>query len=148
MKQRQAIMKTYYDGKSIKAQPINLNDRVMVYDPKLKGLKLHPKCIGLNLVINKSKHLHEVQFETYKWVKTRCLPRDCLRKTNSILLKYIENEIRDDCTNIKHIEHDYESSDDDNIVQRWQQRQDTIYNSRPRNIQPNYRVNLFQTNIM
>ena len=50
--------------------------------------------------------------------------------------------------NIKHIDHDCEYSDDDNIVQRWQQRQDTIYNSRPRNIQPNYRVNLFQTNIM
>ena len=56
MKQRQAIMKTYYHGKSIKVQPINLNNRVMVCDPKLKGLKLHPKCIGPNLVINKSKH--------------------------------------------------------------------------------------------
>ena len=119
----------------------SLSTTELVYDPKPEGLKLHPKWIAPILVINKSEHLYKVQFQTYKGLKIKCLPIDRLRKTNNIPLTYIENDVKDDHTNTEHIQHDSKSSDDDNIVQRRQQRE--RYNLRPRGIQRTYRVNLF-----
>ena len=59
---RQSVIKTYYDRKRIASEEIKENGLVLVYNPRLKNVKLHPKWLGTCKVIGKSDHLFKIAF--------------------------------------------------------------------------------------
>ena len=46
MDAKQAVAKTYYDKKRIEGVKIKIDDHVLVYEPRLKNVKLEPKWVG------------------------------------------------------------------------------------------------------
>ena len=132
MNMRQATAKTYYDRKRIEGTQIKPDDLVLVYNPRLKGLKLHPKWEGPCKVCQVSDHVLEIELKSNNQVIRKWLPRDRLKlvpKTSQPCDLLQENiDI--------HIPSSYDSSDsdDDDKSNRKQ------YNMRVRHNRPNYKV--------
>ena len=80
---RQSTAKTYYDKKRIAGSSIQVDDHVLVYDPRLKGLQLHSRWVGPCKVKSVNEYIFEIEFVTakhgmlYKWI-----PRDRLKLLN------------------------------------------------------------------
>ena len=135
---RQATAKTYYDKKRIAGASIQVDDHVLVYDPRLKCLKLHPKWVGPCKVKSVSEYIFEIEFVTakhgtiYKWI-----PRDRLKViSKDTTIVNVINEETDSPPKEDIVYSDTDESDEDqqNLVR---------YNLRPRRHPVNYHVDLF-----
>ena len=139
---RQNTMKTYYDKKRTEGEQIKVNDLVLVYNPRLKGLKLHPKWEGPCKVLSVCDHLLEIEFRTaVQGILTKWLPRDRLRKikNETTICEIIEdtNTENQDVT----INDDSDESDDESVDNR--RHEHPRYGLRRQRVNPNYLVDLF-----
>ena len=84
---KQIAYKTYYDTRVIESK-LNVNDRVYVYMPRLRHVKLVNKWHGLFRVIEALDPVYIMEILTNHGIVEKAIPRDRLKKT----VKYIEPE--------------------------------------------------------
>ena len=89
---------------------------VLVYNPRLKGLKLHPKWEGPCKVLSVCDHLLEIEVRSAaKGTLSKWLPRDRLRKVKNGIVQTITEDntvVNDNDEDVLRISSDDESDDE------------------------------------